>query len=121
LLLTASCAGKKPVTDYNQPQTEAQVIYTINNLPEVLKGNALCKKNSHGARHLVSYITSRPSDSQSFYGVKVSEYDSAASNVWYSFIVYPKTNKIYYLDAKKAKYIPLADWRKQKNYSVVNN
>ena len=121
LFLTASCAVKKPVDDGTQPQVEAEVITNINNLPEVIKANALCKKNSHGTKHLIAYITGRPSDSQSFYSVKVSEYNNATANVWYSFIVYPKTNKIYYLDAKKAKYISLADWRKQKNYSVVMN
>jgi hypothetical protein len=121
LFLTASCAVKRPVDYSAQPQVEAEVITNINTLPEVMKANALCKKNSHGTKHLIAYITGRPSATQSFYSVKVSEYNNSTSNVWYSFIVYPKTNKIYYLDTKKAKYIPLTDWRKQKNHSVVMN
>ena len=119
LFLAASCAVKKPVSDDNQPQTEGQVITTINNLPEIVKANNLCKKKSQGKKHLIAYINSRPSDSQSFYSVKVSEYDSAPGNDWFSFIVYPKTNKIYFLDTKKAKYIPLAVWRRQRNYNPI--
>jgi hypothetical protein len=117
--LVASCAVKKPVSDNSQPQTEGQVINTINNLPEVVKANALCKKNSKGKKHLIAYINSRPSATQSFYSVKVSEYDSAPGNDWFSFIVYPKSNKIYFLDTKKAKYIPLAVWRRQRNYNPI--
>ena len=119
LFLVASCAVKKPVSDDNQPQTEGQVINTINNLPEVVKANALYKKNSKGKKHLIAYINTRPSATQSFYSVKVSEYDSAAGNDWFSFIVYPKSNKIYFLDTKKAKYIPLAVWRRQRNYNPI--
>ena len=119
LFFAAACAVQKPVSDYNQPQTEGQVITTINNLPEVVKANALCKKNSHGKKHLIAYINSRPSATQSFYSVKVSEYDSAPGNDWFSFIVYPKSNKIYFLDTKKAKYIPLAVWRRQRNYNPI--
>ncbi|MHB8206177.1 hypothetical protein [Mucilaginibacter sp.] len=119
LFLAISCAVKKPVTDDNQPQTEGQVITTINNLPEVIKASTLCKKNTHGKKHLIVYINSRPSVSQSFYSVKVSEYDTAPGDVWFSFIVYPKTNKIYFLDTKKAKYIPLAVWRRQRNDNPI--
>lgn len=119
LFLISSCAVKKPVNDGNQPQTEGQIIATINNLPEVIKANALCKKNSHGKKHLIAYITSSPSASQSFYSVKVSEYDNAPGSDWFSFMVYPKTNKIYFLDTKKAKYIPLAVWRRQRNYNPI--
>jgi len=119
MLLAVSCAVKKPVEYDPQPQTEAEVITTINNLPEVVKANALDKKNSHGKKHLVSYITGRPSDSQSFYSVKVSEYANPSGDAWFSFIVYPQTNKIYYLDTKKAKYIPLTVWRRQRNYNPI--
>ncbi|MFI5157304.1 MAG: hypothetical protein ACHQF4_00470 [Sphingobacteriales bacterium] len=119
LFLVASCAVKKPV-DYNaQPQTEAEVITTINNLPEVVKANVLFKKNSHGKKHLIAYIVGRPSASQSFYSVKVSEYNNHPGDTWFSFIVYPKTNKIYFLDTKKAKYISLAVWRRQRNYNPL--
>lgn len=121
LLITASCAVKKPVSNEAEPQTEAKVVANISNLPEVVKANVLCKKNSHGSKHLVTYITGRPSDVQSFYTVKVSENNnSPAANVWFSFIVYPKTNKVYFLDTKKAKYIPLAVWRRQKYYKPIN-
>ena len=119
LFLEISCVVKKPVSDDNQPQTEGQVISTINNLPEVVKANVLSKKNSHGKKHLIAYITGRPSVSQSFYSVKLSEYDIAPGDIWFSFIVYPKTNKIYFLDTKKAKYIPLAVWRRQRNYNPI--
>jgi hypothetical protein len=121
LFLVASCAVKKPVEYDPQPQTEAEVITTINNLPEVIKANALDKKNSHGKKHLIAYINSRPSATQSFYSVKVSEYANPPGDTWYSFIVYPKTNKIYYLDTKRAKYITLAVWRRQRNYNALNN
>ena len=117
--LVASCTVKKPVEYDTQPQTEAEVITTINNLPEVVKANALDKKNSHGKKHLIAYITGRPSASQSFYSVKVSEYTNTPGDTWFSFIVYPQTNKIYYLDTKKAKYISLVVWRRQRNYNPI--
>ncbi len=121
ILFTTSCAEKKQVVDDSQPQTEGQIISTINNLPEVVKANAQIRKTSHGKQHLIVYVSGRPSPSQSFYSVKVAKYDSNAGDLVYSFILYPKTNKIYYLDPKHAKYIALADWRKQKNYTAVNN
>ena len=119
LFLVASCTVKKPVDYDPQPQTEAEVITNINNLPEVVKANALDKKNSHGKKHLIAYITGRPSASQSFYSVKVSEYANTPGDTWFSFIVYPQTNKIYYLDTKKAKYISLVVWRRQRNYNPI--
>ena len=121
ILFTMSCAVKPAVVDDRQPQTEGQIITTIYNLPEVLKANTQIRRTSRGKQHLVVYISGRPSESQSFYSVKVPKYDSTAGDVVYSFILYPKTNKIYYLDPKHARYIALADWRKQKNYAVVNN
>jgi hypothetical protein len=121
LVLVASCAVKKPVDNNAEPQTEAAVIKTINNLPEVVKANMLCKKKSNGKKHLIAYLTGRPSASQSFYSVKVAEYANPPGDTWFSFIEYPKTNKIYYLDTKHAKYIPLAVWRRQRNYNALNN
>jgi hypothetical protein len=114
ILTVFSCSTQKVVSSDSPQKTEANVTGMITTLPEVKKADALCKKKSHGKTHLVTYIVDRPTPTESFYSLKVAEDNGTVLHTRYTFIVYPKTNKIYFVDVLHAKYIALAVWRKQK-------
>lgn len=93
--------------------TEDKLISKISQLPEVKTLSEKIERESKGKRHLVSRISSSPSDDQEYYGVSVSEDNGEALATYFDFRIYPD-NSIYYYDAVQDKELTLKEWRTQK-------
>ena len=96
---------------------EDKIVDMVASLPDVVKADAYCKKVSHGKRHLVTYVTDSPSPGKGiYYCLSVAEDNGSNYVTWYNFKVDAKTYEIKYADPETGREIPLAVWRKKKNY-----
>ena len=93
--------------------TEDELISKVSQLPEVKALSEKIERESKGKRHLVSRISSSPSDDQEYYGVSVSEDNGEALATYFDFRIYPD-NSIYYYDVVEDKELTLKKWRAQK-------
>lgn len=119
MLLASHVYGQHNTSLPKEDRKESKITDMIANLPEVIKADHYYHKKSHGKRHLVTFIDSRPGKTGKYYALTVAEDNGDAMVGLYHFVVDKDTYVIKYVDENE-NYIPLSVWRRQKNYRSSN-
>lgn len=93
---------------------ERKVLVMVEKLPEVVKREQYVEKMTKGKRHLMFYISEKPTKKQENFWVKVAEDNGASYFTHFNFAVNPNSYVIKYYDTITGNLISLKAWRNQK-------